>query len=108
MLPADSAIAAQLMALAIRSANLRHFHDPQQQAARAFAGSLGAAGKVAWDIYLFYPPGRLWQNCPPPPAVWAHQLGKGSWADPLCYRHGDGLVTELRRGLDWRPGRLEP
>ena len=99
MLPLDNAITAGCLARTIRDPRVHHFDDPQKRAGAAVATSLGATGKVAWDIYLFYPPGSRWQNGLPAPAAWAHQLQGSSWADPLHYNHGEDLVRQLTIGL---------
>jgi hypothetical protein len=78
---------------------VRHFHDPHRRVGAAVAASLGAAGKVAWDIYLFYPPGSGRQNGPPTPTSWAHQLKGSSWADPANYYQGEDLVQQLGMAL---------
>lgn len=73
---------------------VRQFYDPNQRAGKAIAESVGWKGKVAWDIYLFYPAGRSWAKRPPTPSVWMHQLGE-PWADPEHYHSGDDLVQAL-------------
>lgn len=54
---------------------VRHFHDPLQRAGRVFAEGLLPTG-FAWDTYLLYPPGVLWDDLPPRPSAWASQLGR--------------------------------
>jgi len=95
MLPLDNAITARCMALTIRDPRVHHFHDPQKRAGAAVAASLGSAGEMAWDIYLFYAAGISWQDGLPPPSAWAHQLKDSSWADPAHYHHGADLVRQL-------------
>ena len=104
MLPFDNALTARLMARTMKAPCVRHFHDPGKQVGKIIAQSLGAPGKVAWDIYLFYPKGIRWNDGPPPPAVWAHQLGTNGWADPARYYRGDGLVEELGRAMEQLTG----
>ena len=99
MLPLDSAVVARRMARAMRDPRVQHFHDPHKRAGAAVAGSLGAAEKLAWDIYLFYPAGVGWQDGPPPPAMWVHQLKGSNWADPLRHHRGEELVRHLEMAL---------
>lgn len=106
MLPLDGMVAARLMAQGMQAPSVRHFHDPSKQAGRAVAQSLGAPGKVAWDIYLFYAKGATWDQGLPPPTRWAHQLS-GSWVDPARYRHGNDLMAELYRAMDELTGASE-
>ena len=70
------------------------FWDPRQLAGKAFAGSLGHGGKVAWDIYLFYPAKSVWRERPPHPEVFMHQL-RNSWADQSCLFEKDLLRVKL-------------
>ena len=99
MLPPDNAAAARRMALALRDPRVQHFHDPHKRAGAAVAGSLGAAEKLAWDIYLFYPAGVGWQYGPPRPVMWVHQLKGSSWADPSRHHRGEELVRHLEMAL---------
>jgi hypothetical protein len=78
---------------------VRHFHDPDKRVGKAIAQGLGAQGKVAWDVYLFYPKDVEWNDNPPPPIIWAHQLGVTSWADPARFRWGDNLIEELSKAM---------
>ncbi len=80
MMSGDTYEAAQKAAGKFRDKRAKQFYDPQQLAGRAFAKSLGHGDRVAWDIYLFYPPGALWEALPPQPEAFMHQL-RDSWAD---------------------------
>ena len=104
MLPFDNILTARFMAQTIKAPSVRHFHDPGKQVGKIIAQSLGAQGKVAWDIYLFYPKRIKWDDSPPPPAMWAHQLGTNSWADPARYHRGDDLIEELYRAMEQLTG----
>lgn len=95
MLRFDCGAAARGMALTLRDPRVQHFHDPRRRAGGAVAASLAASGKMAWDIYLFYPPGPGWQDGLPAPAVWAHQLKGSSWADSAFYHRGKDLERQL-------------
>jgi len=99
MLPLDNLVTATRMARTMKALCFRHFHDPGKQVGKIIAESLGAPGKVAWDIYLFYAKGLIWDESPPQPTAWAHQLGTDSWADPARYYRGEGLIRELGRGM---------
>lgn len=104
MLPFDNVLTARFMALSIKAPCVRHFHDPDKQVGKIIAQSLGAQGKVAWDVYLFYPKGIKWDDSPPPPTIWAHQLGINSWADPTYYHRGGDLIEELCRAMEQLTG----
>jgi hypothetical protein len=95
MLPLDSGVTARRAARTVRDPRVQHFHDPHKRAGAAVAASLAAAGKMAWDIYLFYAPGIGWEDGLPPPVAWAHQLKDSTWADPSRHHRGDDLVRQL-------------
>jgi hypothetical protein len=53
----------------------RHYWDGDGQLMDGYQRVLGIE-EPAWDVFLVYPPGVLWEGTdPPPPAYWAHQLG---------------------------------
>jgi hypothetical protein len=95
MLPFDNAIAARRMAMTMQDPRVQHFYDPNRRGGAAVAASLGAAGNMAWDVYLFYAPGPAWQEGPPSPVVWSHQLKNSTWAEPSRYHRGADLVRQL-------------
>jgi len=98
MLPEDRVADVIALAGEMTDPRIRWFHDPQRRAGRAIAASLGAAGHIAWDVYLFFDPDADWKDKPPRPRQWAHQLGD-TWADPTRLRFGDQLEPELARLL---------
>ena len=53
---------------------------------------------MAWDIYLFYPPTRIWTETPPKPEYWMHQLSD-DWAINDQYRTGNDLKNELSASI---------
>ena len=94
MMGGDTAEAAQRAVAKFKDARVRQFYDPGQLAGKAIAGSLNFDGKVAWDIYLFYPAGAMWKELPPRPEVFMHQL-RDSWADQNCLFEKDLLRVKL-------------
>lgn len=96
MLPLDDEAAAASSARLLRDSRARHFYDPNALAGKAIAAVLGSPGAIAWDIYLFFSEGLQWQQEPPTPVEWAHQLSD-AWADPKHFHWNDGLVQELKR-----------
>jgi len=100
MLPSDNQGAA-LMSSALfgerPDPRLKQFHDPNKRTGRAFARDLlYAGGGVAWDVYLYYDKLAVWNDTPPEPVEWYHQLGGGRRADPAKFRPGKKLRTALR------------
>jgi hypothetical protein len=61
---------------------------------KTIADSIGWAGNVAWDIYLFYSPFAERKETPPKHKYRIHQLTDG-WATKDKYRTGDDLKNEL-------------
>jgi len=60
---------------------------------------VGWKGKIAWDIYLFYPRSAVWADNPPPPLYWMHQL-PDDWATRDRYRTGDDLSSTLLSSME--------
>ncbi len=97
ILAADTEGAARSAARTLVDPRAQHFYDGERRVGRAVAESLGGQGEVAWDMYLFYGPGQEWEELPPRPVAWAHQLAGDAWADPRRYHRGQELIAELRR-----------
>ena len=94
MMSGDTCKAAQKAFKEFKDVRVKQFYDPQQLSGRAFAASLGHSDKVAWDMYLFYPPRAMWGELPPPPEVFMHQL-RDSWADQTWLFEKDQLPAKL-------------
>ena len=104
MLPGDCEKMAQSATALIPDARASHYYDPDRRAGRALASRMGGEGKVAWDIYLFFPPGMTWEDEAPLPVDWVHQLGDTAWADPARCHRGKDLVAALEALLHaWSP-----
>ena len=70
------------------------FYDSRQLTGRQIAELLDwSAGKLAWDVYLFFPAGAQWDEFPPQPSAWFHQRHD---ADPAHFRTGPDLAEALR------------
>ena len=94
MMSGDTYKATQKAVKKFKDGRVKHFYDPRQLSGRALAASLGHSDKVAWDVYLFYPPRMMWGELPPPPEVFMHQL-RDSWADQDCLFEKDRLRAKL-------------
>ena len=76
ILPDDNEPAARESCGLVTDARAAHFWDEQRVLPEMFASVLGLPdGWPAWDVYLAYPPAVTWDDIPPPPAFWHHQLG---------------------------------
>lgn len=94
----DDKKAAAKMAATFDDSRVRHFYDPfpVHRAGRGFAEGLIAEGRgPAWDIYLFYKPGLVWDDAPPAPSAYLHQLSGGQRADAQYFATGDDLIERL-------------
>ena len=94
MMGSDTFEAAQKATEKFKDKRVKQFYDQHQLAGKALAKSLGHEGKVAWDIYLFYPVKSLWEELPPPPEAYMHQL-PDSWADQRCLFEKNLLRNKL-------------
>ena len=99
MVALDSEDTARVSAKIVEDPRVCHFHDPEKRAGKAIAESLGGQDKVAWDMYLFYTKGSEWDDGPPMPADWVHQLQGTNWADPARCHCGSDLVEELHKAM---------
>lgn len=100
MVAGDSRATADKMAASIRDPRAEHLHDVNKAAGRVIAESLGSAGKVAWDIYLLYPPASRWSDQLPQAIDWAHQLDETEFAGPSRYRSGAALSAKLHEWME--------
>jgi hypothetical protein len=83
------------------------FYIPDDRATHYWDGDVGlgnAYGRVvplpngrrlAWDIYFVYEKGVLWEEKPPEPDAWAHQLG----LDDRHLSDGQRLLDDVREVL---------
>ena len=99
----DNPTTAKAIAESIKDPRVRHFYDPlaSHRAGKAFAKKLIKPGRgVAWDIYMFYEKGIIWDEGPPPmPVEYSHQLGGGRRADPAHWHPGEKLVEQLHEAM---------
>jgi hypothetical protein len=71
--------AAQVQARLPADDRLRHFWDNDLLLSRAYhrvlqLGQRPRWHRVAWDIFLLYRAGTVWNEVPPMPEFWMHQL----------------------------------
>src|SRR5215217_2355070 len=98
MLAGERLAAARQAGRGRTDARLHQFYDGPRRVAQAVAGSIGWRNRRAWDIYLFYRPGRRWEGGPPAPAAWWHQNGP-PYPDQAHRRCGGQLRTQLAETL---------
>ena len=50
---------------------MEHFWDLWRFGANSYTSQLNyPGGDLAWDIYLLYEPGPIWEGKPPDPTLW--------------------------------------
>ena len=97
ILPEDTEAAARERAALVHDRRAQHFWDAQRALPGAFAAVLGLPeGWPAWDVYLAYTPGVVWNERPPAPAFWHHQLGDEPAAPVL---DGAAFAAQVRAML---------
>ena len=102
----DTVAKARQRAKRMDDPRFQHFHDPNRLAGKAIAAMLGGAGKIAWDMYLFFDRKSRWTTRPPLPVSYLHQLPQEyvPWADPTHYYSGDRLRSELHHTMQRMTG----
>lgn len=75
IIPSDAPAAAREQLAGLRGEpRLKGWWDGQRQIGTAYAATLRFPQRVAWDVYLIYPPGVTWTGAAPPvPLYWLSQ-----------------------------------
>lgn len=94
VLPADQRAPARDACLLVPDVRACHFWDAEGVLQRTFSCVLNLPSDCpAWDVYLAYPPGVRWDDDPPKPSYWQHQLGGMATAPQL---DGETLAAHVR------------
>ena len=65
----------QAVALLAQEPRARQYWDPGAVSGKGYVKVLDLPLKSpVWDTYLLYPPGVRWEEAPPAPAFWMHQI----------------------------------
>jgi hypothetical protein len=94
ILDKDNLAAAFPSAKFLNDSRVQHFYDTNKLVGKAIADSVEWQGNIAWDIYLFYISSMRWNDLPPNPKYWMHQLND-DWATKEKYRTGENLKNQL-------------
>ena len=74
--------AARREAGRIPDSRAERFYDPEARVGKLYSGILHLPpGLPAWDVYLVFGPQSRWEQNPPVPAYWMHQLGRAGPAE---------------------------
>ncbi|HKF54145.1 MAG TPA: hypothetical protein VKJ45_01825 [Blastocatellia bacterium] len=65
---------AQKLSGSFRDKRVSYFLDTESETGKQWQPVLKTPS-TAWDVYLLYGPDQQWQEQPPEPAFWMHQLG---------------------------------
>ena len=83
-----------MAAQSIKDERVQHFYDREQLVGQALSNRLGDPDTIVWDSYLFFSAGNTWDQQPPLPTAWVHQM-YDVW--PEHQHEGDALIEELRK-----------
>ncbi len=98
ILPDDSEEAAHESSQLVPDARASHYWDAEKALPPLFAPLLGLPEDwPAWDVYLAYPAGAIWDDGPPASAFWHHQLGDLDLAPKL---DGEAFERQLRELME--------
>ena len=66
---------ARKLSNSFRDKRVSYFLDATSETGKKWERVLKTERFIAWDVYLLYGGDADWQDDPPPPAFWMHQLG---------------------------------
>ena len=66
---------ARKLSNSFRDGRVSYFLDPESLTGKQWERVLKTERLIAWDVYLLYDAGANWEQEPPQPAYWMHQLG---------------------------------
>ncbi len=95
VLGSDDATAGKAAESLLPDDRVSHYWDDDNSLGKLYGRllTLPRGRQLAWDIYFVYPPGVRWEEEPPMPAQWMHQLGRDE-----RHLNGDtlrGMILEL-------------
>jgi hypothetical protein len=65
---------ARKLSNSFRDKRVSYFLDPESETGKQWERVLKTERLIAWDVYLLYGAGANWQDDPPLPDFWMHQL----------------------------------
>jgi hypothetical protein len=77
VLQSDNAAAGKKAEPLLPDPRVVHYWDDDNSLGKLYGRSLELprGRQLAWDVYFVYAPGVTWDDAPPPPTAWMHQLG---------------------------------
>jgi len=98
MMGNDSVERADSQAAFFEDPGVVHVWDAERRFGDLLAKTLRLKSTV-WDCYFLYPAGVTWDEEPPKPAFWMHQLPAASGADRELVLHPTRLLQECMKLL---------
>lgn len=94
VLQSDNFEAAKKAPALVPDGRALHYWDGDQDLGRLYGRivELPRGRELAWDIYFVFEPGVIWEELPPYPSEWAHQLG----LDDRNLNEGDQLQAAVK------------
>ena len=70
----DFKVEARKLSSSFRDKRVSYFLDPESSTGKQWERVLKTGRYIAWDVYLLYGSGAGWEDDPPQPDFWTHQL----------------------------------
>ena len=104
VLKSDNAEAGKKAERLLPDPRVIHYWDADSSLGKLYGRqlTLPRGRQLAWDIYFVYAPGVRWEDEPPAPTAWMHQVGRDERhlnGDSLRRIILEQLGTDLARGL---------
>lgn len=97
---------AQELSDSFRDSRVRYYLDPATLTGNLWEKVLKTGREVAWDVYFLYGPKARWDQDPPIPDFWMHQLGGVTKAPRL---DGPRFTEKLKEMLvEMDPSTVKP
>jgi hypothetical protein len=103
ILTGDNRATAEAEAAGFDDSRVRHVWDGERALADRYAKTL-SLHCPAWDVYLLYEVGVRWDDTPPDPTFWTHQLPEKAGGQASSLLDPGRLASELRALLPADPG----
>ena len=91
---------ARKLSNSFRDKRVSYFLDPESETGKQWERVLNTERLIAWDVYLLYRADATWQDDPPLPDFWMHQLGGVTKAprfdEPTFTTKLKGMLDEMK------------
>jgi hypothetical protein len=91
---------ARKLSTSFKDRRVSYFLDPESETGKQFERVLKTERLIAWDVYLLYGAEASWEEEPPQPAFWMHQLTGVTKAptfdEPVFKAKLKGMINEMK------------